>query len=75
MFASEMERLTNLAFSDYTANVREIISLQYFVDGLKDGEIQRAVRIANVQDLKYALLYALKLEDTIKASRRDRHSI
>ncbi|GFW68337.1 uncharacterized protein TNCV_2263271 [Trichonephila clavipes] len=74
-YASEVERLTNLAFSDHPATVRETISLQYFMDGLKDGEIQKAVRIADVQDLKSALLYALKLEAATQASRRDRQSI
>ncbi|GFX71304.1 uncharacterized protein TNCV_2453161 [Trichonephila clavipes] len=66
---------TNLAFSEYPANVREITSLQYFVDGLKDGEIQRAIRMADAQDLKSALFYALKLEAATQASCRDRHSI
>ncbi|GFS70023.1 uncharacterized protein TNCV_748001 [Trichonephila clavipes] len=36
-YASEVERLANLAFSDHPATVRETISLQYFVDGLKEG--------------------------------------
>ncbi|GFX50474.1 uncharacterized protein TNCV_2429431 [Trichonephila clavipes] len=70
-YASEVERLANLAFSDHPATVRETISLQYFVDGLKDGEIQKAVRMADVQDLKSAL----KLEAATQASRRDRQSI
>ncbi|GFX58440.1 uncharacterized protein TNCV_320221 [Trichonephila clavipes] len=70
-YASEVERLANLAFSDHSATVREVISLQYFAKGLKDGEIQRAVRMADVQDLKSAL----KLEAANGASCRDRHSI
>ncbi|GFV15907.1 uncharacterized protein TNCV_988901 [Trichonephila clavipes] len=70
-YASEVERLANLAFSDHPATVREAISLQYFVDGLKDGEIQKAVRMADVQDLKSAL----KLETATQASRRDHQSI
>ncbi|GFX38333.1 uncharacterized protein TNCV_3813791 [Trichonephila clavipes] len=74
-YASEVERLANLAFSDHPATVRETISLQYFVDGLKEGEIQKAVRMADVQDLKSALLYALKLEAATQASRKDRHFI
>ncbi|GFY02121.1 uncharacterized protein TNCV_5099821 [Trichonephila clavipes] len=74
-YASEVERLANLAFSDHPATVLEVIYLQYFVDGLKDGEIQKAVRMADVQDLKFALLYALKLEAANEASCRDRHSI
>ncbi|GFW08390.1 uncharacterized protein TNCV_1657041 [Trichonephila clavipes] len=74
-YASEEERLTNLAFSDDPVTVREIISLQYVVDGLKEGEIQNTVRMADVQNLKSALLYALKLEAATQVSRRDRLSI
>ncbi|GFV93578.1 uncharacterized protein TNCV_1988901 [Trichonephila clavipes] len=74
-YASEVERLANLAFSHHPATVHKGISLQYFVDGLNDGEIQKPVRIADVQDLKSALLYALKLEDPNEASSKDRHSI
>ncbi|GFX92661.1 uncharacterized protein TNCV_4087661 [Trichonephila clavipes] len=74
-YASEVERLDNLAFSDHPATVREAISLQYFVDGLKDGEIQKAVRMADVQDLKSVLLYALKVEGAREASCRDSHSV
>ncbi|GFU35995.1 gag-pol [Trichonephila clavipes] len=70
-----MQRLTTLAFSDFSANVREMISLEYFVDGLKNEEIQMAVRIADFKDPKSALLYALKVEAANEASCRDRHSI
>ncbi|GFU77777.1 uncharacterized protein TNCV_1137851 [Trichonephila clavipes] len=48
---------------------------EYFVDGLKDGEIQKAVRKADVQDLKFSLLYALELEAATQDSRRDHQSI
>ncbi|GFU69067.1 uncharacterized protein TNCV_4457941 [Trichonephila clavipes] len=74
-YASEVARLANLAFSDHPETVRETISLQYFVDGLREGEIQKAVRMTDVQDLKSALLYALKLTAAKEASCRDRHSI
>ncbi|GFV69213.1 uncharacterized protein TNCV_3861371 [Trichonephila clavipes] len=74
-YAFEMQRLTTLAFSDFSANVQEMISFEYFVDGLKDEEIQMAVRMADSEDLKSALLYALKVETAIQASCIDRHSI
>ncbi|GFT65329.1 uncharacterized protein TNCV_1559761 [Trichonephila clavipes] len=74
-YASEAERLANLAFSDHPATVRETISLQYFVDGLREGEVQKAARMRDVQGLKYALLCALKLEADTQASRQDRQSI
>ncbi|GFV12218.1 uncharacterized protein TNCV_1537151 [Trichonephila clavipes] len=74
-YAFEIQRLTTLAFSDFSANVREMIFLEYFVDGLKVEKIQRAVRMADVQDLKSALLYALKVEAATQASCIDRQSI
>ncbi|GFU79686.1 retrovirus-related Pol polyprotein from transposon 412 [Trichonephila clavipes] len=54
-----------------------MISLEYFVDGLRDEEIKMAVRMAHtdVKDLKSSLLYALKVETAIQASCIDLHSI
>ncbi|GFT91564.1 uncharacterized protein TNCV_3903571 [Trichonephila clavipes] len=74
-YAFEMQRFTTLAFSDFSENVREMISLEYFVDGQKDEEIQMAVRIAGIKDLKSALLHALKVEAATQTSCIDRHSI
>ncbi|GFT03602.1 retrovirus-related Pol polyprotein from transposon 412 [Trichonephila clavipes] len=43
-YASEVERLSvNMAFSNLPATVLEVIYLQYFVDVLKNGEIQKSV--------------------------------
>ncbi|GFX87945.1 uncharacterized protein TNCV_4374101 [Trichonephila clavipes] len=42
-YTFEMQRLTTLAFSDFSANVQEMISLEYFGDGLRDEEIQMAI--------------------------------
>ncbi|GFX80733.1 uncharacterized protein TNCV_758401 [Trichonephila clavipes] len=52
-----------------------MISVQYFVDRLKYGQIQRAVPLEDVQDLKSDLLYSLKLQAANQASCRDRQSI
>ncbi|GFU74062.1 uncharacterized protein TNCV_1641861 [Trichonephila clavipes] len=57
-YAFEIQMLNTLAFSEFSANAREMISLEYFVDELNDEKIQRAVRMADVQDLKSVLLYA-----------------
>ncbi|GFW46353.1 uncharacterized protein TNCV_4810411 [Trichonephila clavipes] len=75
-FASEVERLANLAFSDHPATVQETISLQYFVDGLRGGGSPEGCKImADVQDLKSALIYAPEIEAATQASRRDCQSI
>ncbi|GFV25639.1 retrovirus-related Pol polyprotein from type-1 retrotransposable element R1 [Trichonephila clavipes] len=52
-----------------------MISFQNFVDGLQEGDIQKAVRMADVQDLKSALFYFLKVEAANEASCRDSHSV
>ncbi|GFW25140.1 uncharacterized protein TNCV_2261981 [Trichonephila clavipes] len=68
----EVERLTQLGFSDHPATVRETISLQKVFRG-RHG-LWRAVRMAvDVQDLKSALLYAPKLR-LPPASRKVHHS-
>ncbi|GFV25640.1 retrovirus-related Pol polyprotein from transposon 412 [Trichonephila clavipes] len=48
---------------------------EYFVDGLKERGKQKAVRMADVQDLKSALFYFLKVEAANEASCRDSHSV
>ncbi|GFW44362.1 hypothetical protein TNCV_1747911 [Trichonephila clavipes] len=49
----------------------KLISLQYFVNDLKEGEIHKTVRMADIQDLKSAL----KVEAAYEASCRDSHSV
>ncbi|GFW87731.1 uncharacterized protein TNCV_4486961 [Trichonephila clavipes] len=74
-YTSELQRLTTLSFSDFSANVREMICLEYFVGGLKDEKIEMTVRMAHFKYLKSALLYTLKVETAIQASCIDHHSI
>ncbi|KAF8782265.1 Retrovirus-related Pol polyprotein like [Argiope bruennichi] len=73
--ATDIEKLSHLAFSDCPTEVRETLAVQYFVDGVRDVEIQKALRMAETKDLKSALVYAIKFEAAQQASRRDRHFI
>ncbi|GFT02247.1 CCHC-type domain-containing protein [Nephila pilipes] len=73
--ATDVERLSHLAFADCPADVRDTLALQYFIDGVKDPEIQKALRLAELKDLKSALVYGLKYEAAQQASRRDRHLV
>lgn len=74
-FTTDVERLSHLAFSDYPNEVRETLSLQYFVDGVRDTEIQKALRVADIKYLKSALVHVMKFEAAQQATRRDRHMI
>ncbi|GFX94596.1 hypothetical protein TNCV_3088251 [Trichonephila clavipes] len=40
--ATDVERLSHLAFSDCPTEVREVLALQHFIDGVRDPEIQKA---------------------------------
>ncbi|GFW68508.1 retrovirus-related Pol polyprotein from transposon 412 [Trichonephila clavipes] len=73
--ATDVERLSHLAFSDCPTEVREVLALQHFIDGVRDPEIQKALRMADLKDLKGALVFAMKFEAAQQATRKDRHSI
>ncbi|GFX36848.1 gag-Pol polyprotein [Trichonephila clavipes] len=73
--ATDVERLSHLAFSDCPTEVREVLALQHFIDGVRDPEIQKALRMADLKDLKGALVFAMKFEAAQQATRTDRHPI
>ncbi|GFW72741.1 hypothetical protein TNCV_1265851 [Trichonephila clavipes] len=73
--ATDVERLSHLAFSDCPTEVREVLALQHFIDGVRDPEIQKALRMADLKDLKGALVFAMKFEVAQQATRKDRHPI
>ncbi|KFM73507.1 Gag-Pol polyprotein, partial [Stegodyphus mimosarum] len=73
--ATDVERLSHLAFSECPTEIREILSLQYFIDGIRDPEIQKALRMADVKDLKSALVYAMKFEVAQQATLKDRYPV
>ncbi|GFW57352.1 retrovirus-related Pol polyprotein from transposon 412 [Trichonephila clavipes] len=73
--ATDVERLSHLAFSDCPTEVREVLALQHFIDGVRDPEIQKALRMTDLKDLKGALVFAMKFEAAQQATRKDRHPI
>ncbi|GFW55657.1 retrovirus-related Pol polyprotein from transposon 412 [Trichonephila clavipes] len=73
--ATDVERLSYLAFSDCPTEVREVLALQHFIDGVRDPEIQKALRMADLKDLKGALVFAMKFEAAQQATRKNRHPI
>ncbi|GFT89899.1 retrovirus-related Pol polyprotein from transposon 412 [Trichonephila clavipes] len=73
--ATDVERLSHLAFSDCPTEVREVLALQHFIDGVRDPDIQKALRMADLKDLKGALVFAMKFEAAQQATRKDRHPI
>ncbi|KFM74235.1 hypothetical protein X975_18466, partial [Stegodyphus mimosarum] len=72
---TDVERLSHLAFSECRTETREILSLQYFIDGIRDPEIQKALPMAGVKDIKSALVYAMKLEVAQQSTRKGHHPV
>lgn len=59
---TDIEKLSNRVFPDCLIDIRETLALHHFIGRLRDPEIQNALRIADLKDLKGALIYALKFE-------------
>ena len=73
--ASDVERLSLLAFCDVPSEVRDSLALQYFVEAIRDPDIQEPVRMTDCKTLKSALMYAMKVEAARHASRRDKRPV
>ncbi|KFM68826.1 hypothetical protein X975_06063, partial [Stegodyphus mimosarum] len=73
--AKDVEMPSHLAFVECPRETREILPLQYFIDGIRCPEIEKALRMADVKDLKSSSMYAVKFEAAQQAARRDRHPV
>ncbi|GFU59827.1 retrovirus-related Pol polyprotein from transposon 412 [Trichonephila clavipes] len=74
--ATDVERLSHLAFSDCPTEVREVLALQHFIDGVRDPKSRKSSPNGGSQkDLKGALVFAMKFEAAQQATRKDRHPI
>ncbi|GFY24489.1 retrovirus-related Pol polyprotein from transposon 412 [Trichonephila clavipes] len=73
-YASEVERLTNLAFFDHPATERNNL-FTVFRGRNEGGGSPEGCGTGRCEALKSALLYALKVEAANEASYRDSHSV
>ncbi|GFS82595.1 gag-Pol polyprotein [Nephila pilipes] len=74
-FVADIQRLSHLAFSDCPVETRQDLTLQNFIDSMRDPETQKALRLAYVKDIGYALIYAHKIEATQQVTHKDWHLI
>lgn len=61
-------------YQDYPPNIHESLALQYFVNGIRNPEIQIALSLAD-KNVEFALLYAVKCEIAKQASGKEHHGI
>ncbi|GFY26891.1 gag-Pol polyprotein [Trichonephila clavipes] len=71
--ATDVERLSHWRFSDCPTEVREVLALQHFIDGVRDPEIQKSSPDGGSQGLKGGPSVAMKFEAAQQATRKDRH--
>ena len=68
-FEADISRLVHLAFPDAPENMIQALAIQRFIQGMRDSEIQQALRIAHTKTLSDALSIALEHEAAKQASR------
>ena len=73
--ATDIQRLSHLAFLDCPAETHEDLALQHFIDSVWDTETKKALRLADLKDIASALVYAHKIEAAQQASRKNQHTI
>lgn len=74
-YATELQRLALLTFSDCPGTARDRIALEYFLDGILDLEVQERVRDAAPVTLHQALQTAIRIDANHRATRAARRSI
>jgi hypothetical protein len=68
-FEAEIRRLINLAYPAATEEFREELSTQYFIDGIRDMEIQRGLRLTKFNNSSEALIRAMEVEAVYNVSK------
>lgn len=61
-YSDAVKRLVSSAYHNCPSDVRDLIALNHFIDGLSDPLIQDRVRLANVKKLDEAVQMALQIE-------------
>ncbi|GBM74930.1 hypothetical protein AVEN_173348-1 [Araneus ventricosus] len=70
VLAADVERLMSLAYAECPQDVRDSLAAQYFVDAIRDEDIQHATRLMDTKDLKSALAYSMKYEAAKTVSKK-----
>ncbi|GBM32908.1 hypothetical protein AVEN_13281-1 [Araneus ventricosus] len=61
VLADDVERLMSLAYAECPQDVRDSLAVQYFVDAIRDEDIQHATRLMDAKDLKSSLAYSMRI--------------
>ena len=68
-FEADVRRLTQLAYPEAPEDFKEQLAVQVFIDGLRDSEIQKTLRLTHFKRSGEALVRSLEVEAAFNTSR------
>ncbi|GBN71900.1 hypothetical protein AVEN_123027-1 [Araneus ventricosus] len=63
----------SLAYAEFSPDVRDSLSAQYFVDAIRYEDTQHATRLMDTKDLRSNLAYSMKYETAKTVSKTSRN--
>uniref|UniRef100_A0A2C9M5J8 CCHC-type domain-containing protein n=1 Tax=Biomphalaria glabrata TaxID=6526 RepID=A0A2C9M5J8_BIOGL len=66
---ADIERLARLAYPTLTQEILEVLITDAFIDGVRDPELKKAIRLSGKREASDALVYALSFEAAKDASK------
>ncbi|GBN80211.1 hypothetical protein AVEN_273285-1 [Araneus ventricosus] len=72
--AADVERLMSLAYAECPLDIRDGLEIQFFVDTIRDEEMQLSMRLRDFTYLKSALAYSMRFESGKSASKISLHA-
>ncbi|KAJ8914881.1 hypothetical protein NQ315_014894 [Exocentrus adspersus] len=71
-FSTDIERMVRLAYPEAPEEFIKQLNVQSFIDGVKDPELQQALRLERFKTLSEAVIYGLEFEAAKNVSRRNK---
>ncbi|KAJ8910275.1 hypothetical protein NQ315_003342 [Exocentrus adspersus] len=68
-FSTYIERMVRLAYPEAPEEIIKQLNVQSFIDGVKDPELQQALRLGRFKTLSEAVIYGLEFEAAKNVSR------
>ncbi|KAJ8911883.1 hypothetical protein NQ315_012297 [Exocentrus adspersus] len=71
-FSTDIEKMVRLAYPEAPEEFIKQLNVQSFIDGVKDPELQQALRLGRFKTLSEAVIYGLEFEAAKYVSRRNK---
>ncbi|KAJ8921195.1 hypothetical protein NQ315_013667 [Exocentrus adspersus] len=71
-FSTDFKRMVRLAYPEAPEEFIKQLNVQSFIDGVKDPELQQALRLGRFKSLSEAVIYGLEFEAAKNVSRQNK---